>query len=111
MSWQRRLTDAEFAAHSAWEQDRRDRAALLADPQQPPAFGPMPQPEECTTQVFACADHALSLDAAARIHRATCTAPAAADLPDCDCVPEPAPSAEPETTADNFAAVLPPGWN
>ncbi|WP_367134445.1 MULTISPECIES: hypothetical protein [Streptomyces] len=111
VSWQRRLTDEEFTAHLAWEQDRRDRVLQLADPQLPvPIFGPMPRPEECTTTVFACGDHAIELDAAARVHRATCTAPSVRDVPGCDCTPEPAPPPDPEPTAADIAAVLPPGW-
>ncbi|MEU8552327.1 hypothetical protein AB0C81_36075 [Streptomyces roseoverticillatus] len=70
----------------------------------------MPQPEDCTTMVFACAKHAIGLDAAARIHRAACTAPSARDLPGCDCTPEPVPPPIPEPTAADVAALLSPGW-
>ncbi|MFF4403821.1 hypothetical protein [Streptomyces sp. NPDC001404] len=89
--WQRRLTEAEFAAHLTLE-----HAAVQA---------------EYTTVVFACAAHAITLDAAARVHQATCTAPSARDLPGCDCTPEPAPPPDPEPTAADVAAVLPPGWS
>ncbi|MFE5868802.1 hypothetical protein ACFQ6V_09130 [Streptomyces roseifaciens] len=111
MNWQRRLTPVEFAAHLEWEQQRRERAAQLADPQQPPPdFGPLPQPEGCTTTVFACADHAVTLEVAALIHQGTCTAPSLDDLPGCNCAPEPAAPSTPEPgTAP--ADALPPGWS
>lgn len=106
--WQRRLTTAELAAHTSAEQDRRDRVLQQADPQQPaPHFGLLPQENDCTTPVFACAHHAISLDAAARIHRNTCTAPNLAHLPGCDCTPEPAaPPVEP----DPAPGTLPNHW-
>ncbi|MFI0914217.1 hypothetical protein [Streptomyces abikoensis] len=111
MNWQRRLTERELAAHLAWEQDRRDRALQLADPQLPvPDFGPTPRPDECTTTVFACSRHAITLEAAAHVHRAACTAPTEADLPGCDCVPEPTPQPDIEPHATDVAQVLPPGW-
>lgn len=37
--------------------------------------------------VFACAEHEVSPDLAALTHLSTCTAPNAADLPNCDCQP------------------------
>lgn len=97
--WQRRLTEAEIAAEQKIEQDRRNETALLADSQLPaPVFPPMPDFLDATTVVFGCAQHAISIDAATRIHQAACTG--------CDCTPEPAPppDPEPETPA------LPPGW-
>ncbi|RLU81113.1 hypothetical protein CTZ27_33265 [Streptomyces griseocarneus] len=112
MSWQRRLADKEFASHLAWERDRRARAVQLADPQMPePAFGPMPQPETCTITVFACVEHAITLDSAARVHRATCTAPSANDLPGCDCEPEPVSPPDPDPAVSDVGVVLPPGWS
>lgn len=106
--WQRRLTDAEFADYLHAEQTRRDTATLLADPQQPPpAFGPMPLPDDCTRPVFACIHHAIGQDAAARIHTKACTAPNAQDLPACDCTPEPLPTPEPEPAPQQ----LPAGWS
>ncbi|MEU5424018.1 hypothetical protein AB0H73_00180 [Streptomyces olivoreticuli] len=108
VQWQRRLTPGEFEAVLAAEQARRDQAALLADPAlHPPAFGPVPDPAHYTAPVYACPAHAITLDAAARIHQATCTAPAAADLPGCGCTPEPAPSPDPEVAA---TAALPGHW-
>lgn len=105
--WQRRLTDTEFAAYVALEQERRDDRLLLADPQQPaPDFGPLPQPGDCTTPVFACGLHAITIDAAALIHAKTCTAPNGATLPGCNCTPEPAPQTEPAEQPPN----LPANW-
>ncbi|MBB4893549.1 hypothetical protein FHS39_002580 [Streptomyces olivoverticillatus] len=105
--WQRRLTSAEFAAHLALEEQRRDERLRLADPEQPvPGFGPLPRTAECTTPVYACAVHAIGLDAAALIHQSTCTAPNPVHLPGCDCTPEPAPPVDPESTR----VVLPDHW-
>ncbi|MEV5944230.1 hypothetical protein [Streptomyces sp. NPDC051994] len=99
--WQRRLTDAEFADYLALEQHRRDQLTELADPQLPPPdFGPMPAPGDCIRAVYACVDHAISLDAASLIHAKGCTAPP------CNCTPEPPPSPEP----DPPAAQLPASW-
>ncbi|MGK5728935.1 hypothetical protein [Streptomyces sp. URMC 124] len=107
--WQRRLTKEEFTAHLTWEQERRDRARELADPQYPaPDFGPLPTPQECTTSVFACAAHAITLDAAALVHRDTCTAPSPSGLTGCDCTPESPPAREPEPGASGG---LPPAWS
>lgn len=94
--WQRRLTEIEFAAHLMREQERHDLVV---------------QADECTTVVFACAAHAIALDAAARIHQAACSAPSARDLPGCDCTPEPTPPPDPEPTTADVTAVLPPGWS
>jgi hypothetical protein len=92
----RRLTDDELAAHVSLEQGRRDERLLLADPQLPtPDFGPLPQPEECTRPVFACGAHAINQAAAVLVHTKACTAPNAADLPGCDCTPEPPPKSVP----------------
>ncbi|MFI2078690.1 hypothetical protein [Streptomyces triculaminicus] len=108
--WQRRLTDAEFAAHLEWETGRRERALALTDPQAPPPdFGPLPLPQGCTTTVFACAAHAIALDAAAQIHAKDCTAPSTSDLPGCNCTPEP-PQPDPEPDTPDGSVVLPPGW-
>lgn len=110
--WLRRPTEAELASLIALVQDRRARDLEPADPQLPPTGAVLlPKPEECTTAVFACADHAITLDAATRIHQAICTAPSARDLPGCDCTPEPTPLLAPGATAVDIAAVLPPGWS
>ena len=99
--WTRRLTDDEFDAYVALEQARRDNATLLADPQLPkPDFAPLPTPEDCVRTVYACADHAIGLEAASLIHEKTCTAPP------CNCTPEPAPPPELEPTP----APLPDSW-
>lgn len=100
--WQRRLTPDEIAAHQQLEQNRRDEALLLADPDQPPPdFGPMPDGADWTRVVFGCVDHAIDRDAAALIHQATCSAP-----PTCDCTPEPVPT----PTAPPEPPPAPPGW-
>ncbi|NUR03273.1 MAG: hypothetical protein HOY79_44200 [Streptomyces sp.] len=57
-----------------------------------------------TAAVFACDGHAISLDAAAHVHAATCTAPGTTG---CTCTPEPIPPGAPvQATPPN----LPPGW-
>lgn len=100
--WLRRPTDTELDEVIAVEQGRRDSLLLLADPQQPvPEFPPLPTSENMTRTVYACAEHAITLDGAARIHDSTCTAPNEADLPGCDCTPEHPPQdpePEPETS-------------
>jgi len=104
--WQRRLTPTEVGAAQAIEQDRRDQADLLADPQKPPAlWPPLPDCADWTRIVHGCMVHAISRDAAALVHQATCTAPGVG-LPGCDCEPEAAPADEPEPVA----AELPAGW-
>ncbi|MFI1520654.1 hypothetical protein [Kitasatospora cineracea] len=108
VQWRRRLTDAELADALALEQHRRETAAAEADPSGPPPdFGPMPTSADYTRAVYACGRHALSLDLAAHVHAATCTAPGAA-LPGCDCTPEPLPGEQPPTTPDTVT--LPTGW-
>ncbi|WP_329330739.1 hypothetical protein OIU81_02865 [Streptomyces sp. NBC_01454] len=110
VQWRRRLTDAEFQQVLDAEQARRDEATLLADPEQPPVFGPMPQPSDYTTAVYACASHGITLDLAALIHRKTCTAPQTADLPECDCTPESPPPPD-EELVRAAAPRLPDGWH
>lgn len=104
--WRRRLTDAELADLTAAETARREQILLLSDPEQIPAFGPMPGADDSTRSVFACPDHAIHLDLAAHIHAADCQAPHPDHLPECDCQPEPHPAPyEPPTMT-----VLPTGW-
>jgi hypothetical protein len=104
--WQRRLTHDEVAVEQAIEQGRRNAADFLADPQQPPMpWPPLPDCADWTRIVHRCMVHAITKDAAALVHQATCTAPGA-DLPGCDCVPEAAAKAGPEPAA----AELPAGW-
>lgn len=106
VNWRRRLTDDELAEHVRLEQERRDQALLLADPQLPaPVFPPLPDGSDDTRTVYACGPHAITLDAAAHIHAATCTAPNEAHLPDCDCTPE----AHPEPPAGGPSR-LPAHW-
>lgn len=105
--WLRRPTDTELAAVAKVEQDRREQVILLADPQLPaPVFPPLPTSDRTTITVYACAEHAISIEAAARIHQSSCTAPNDADLPGCDCTPE-RPAPEP---ADEPARPLPAHW-
>lgn len=106
--WLRRPTGTELADVIAIEQARREQVLLLADPQLPaPELGPLPTVDGMTRTVYACATHAISLDAAARIHASTCTAPNDADLPGCDCTPEPWPEPPAEEPA---AQPLPAHW-
>jgi hypothetical protein len=106
--WLRRPTDAEVAEVAQAEQDRRDEALLLADPQLPaPVFGPLPTAEGMTRAVYACGPHAITMDAAARIHTCSCTAPNDADLPGCDCTPGPIPDAPME---EEPMLALPEHW-
>jgi hypothetical protein len=106
--WLRRPTDDEVADAVRVEQDRRAERLLLADPQLPkPEFGPLPTGDGMTRAVYACGPHAITMDAAAHIHASSCTAPNNADLPGCDCTPEPLPYSPVEEEA---AAPLPDHW-
>lgn len=108
MGWSRRLTDAEIASVIETEEKRRAWEIMLADPQLgPPVFGPMPTGEDMTAPVYGCLDHAIAIEAAARIHEATCTAPNPAQLPGCDCTTE-TPPHEPLEAED--ARPLPDIW-
>lgn len=108
VNWRRRLTDDELADHVRLEQERRDLAVLLADPQlPPPLFPPLPDGSDDTRTIYACGPHAIHMDAAGLIHAKDCTAPNEGHLPDCDCTPEPAPQPveEPEPAPN-----LPAHW-
>jgi len=107
VNWRRRLTGDELAAHVRVEQERREQALLLADPQLPyPVFPPLPDGADDTRTVYACADHAITLDGAALIHASDCTAPNDAGMHGCDCTPEPQPPAEEPTPG----LALPDHW-
>jgi hypothetical protein len=107
VSWQRRLTDAELADHHGVLDAQHEERLLLADPQLPPPVqSPLPPADDCTRIVHACYPHVITQDAAARIHQATCTAPDEADLPGCNCTPEPLPAPEPAPEQP----AQPPGW-
>lgn len=102
VQWQRRLTPDEIAAHLEAEESLRAWALHEADPASPPILAPLPTEAETARTVRACAQHGISLDAAALIHAAVCTAPTTS----CNCTPEqPVPDAPPPP-----AAPLPPGW-
>lgn len=92
--WQRRPTDDEMDELLLAEHERREDVRLHADRQlPPPVFPPMPTAAETTRVVHACGVHAITIEAAALIHASACTAPNEADLPSCDCTPEPWPAA------------------
>jgi len=108
VNWRRRLTFDELAEHVRLEQERREQALLLADPQlPPPVFPPLPDGTDDTRTVYACAPHAITMDGASLIHAASCTAPNDGGEHGCDCTPEPAPKAAPEPEA---ALALPDHW-
>lgn len=98
VQWRRRLTADELAAHAgtqgtllAWAQYNAPDGAAVTQPSVQP---------EATRAVYGCTSHAISLDLAALIHAATCTAP-----PVCSCTPE---TTQPDGPAD--PVTLPPGW-
>jgi len=99
VQWSRRPTDAEFAGILAAEKARREMLSLLADPGNPPTFGPLPIVGDTLTAVFACAAHSIPIAAAGKIHGPSCSAP-----PICNC----APTDLPTTVAPPND--LPPGW-
>lgn len=66
-----------------------------------------PDDPDSTDAVRACRTHAISLDLAARVHQAGCTAPDPATLPSCACTPEPIPAGPPPSPPD---ITLPTGW-
>jgi hypothetical protein len=106
--WLRRLTDDELDEVRRIESERRAEVLRLADPQLPaPAFPSLPSGEDFTRTVYACGPHAITMDAAALVHASSCTAPNDADLPGCDCTPEPAPDAPPE---EEPVQALPDHW-
>lgn len=113
VSWQRRLTPDELAAHVATEQAKRDERIRLADPQlPPPVFPPLPTGENDTRLLLACVDHAIDKEAASQIHQAACTAPNETGRWGCDCTPEPLPEPAPDAGQEEqrFASRLPAHW-
>ncbi|WP_327066909.1 hypothetical protein [Kitasatospora sp. NBC_01302] len=96
--WCRRPTAAELNALVAATQQKFGDAAAV------------PTATDTAVTVYACAVHAIQLEAAAQVHEATCTAPCVAHLPGCDCTPEPPPPAAPPgitTTALTTGWVVP----
>jgi hypothetical protein len=105
VQWRRRLTATELAAYDAKVQAERTRLTAISDPANPPVFGPLPTSDDVAIAVYACVQHAVSLQSASLVHAAICTAPNAANLPNCDCTPETAPPPDPTPTP-----TLPTGW-
>lgn len=106
--WSRRLTPAELDAEIAAEMGRRAQILALADLDGPePDLGPPPTSDDWTAAVHACGPHAITLDAATRIHQPTC-APDEAKLPACGCTPE--QPADPVTPPGQDGVTLPTGW-
>jgi hypothetical protein len=109
VQWAKRPTAAELASAASLVTERHAERVLLADPQLAPPVSPaLPTATDTTVPVYACVNHAITLDGASLIHASTCTAPNVANLPHCDCTPEP-PIASVPSTPDPVA-VLPPGW-
>ena len=112
VNWRRRLTDDELAEHVRLELERRDEALLLSDKQLPaPVFPPLPDGSDDTRTLYACGEHAITMDAAGLIHASSCTAPNEVGVHGCNCTPEPAPEpvAEPEPVSSLPAHWLPGG--
>lgn len=62
-----------------------------------------------TRAVYSCGVHAISLDAGARVHQPTCTAPDPKMVPACDCAPEPLPAPD-SLPGSKATETLPTGW-
>lgn len=107
VQWARRPTDAEHAVIMGAHQRLAADALAAAGPGGPmPVIGPAPTAESSTVAVYACAVHAIHVDAAARVHAAGCSAPHPDRLPQCDCTPEPLP----EPVDPHPTVTLPTGW-
>lgn len=89
--WQRRPTDAELAPIVAAEVQWREEISALYPDYAQPDFGPLPDATNTTVPVYACQIHEIDLDLACHVHQSVCTAPNPANLPGCDCTPEPLP--------------------
>jgi hypothetical protein len=101
--------------------DAMDQVPAAAPPSGPPTCSACPEPAlvqwrrrnvedpDHIDAVYACGLHAITLDAAALVHRPDCPAPDPKLLPDCGCTPEPAP--EPESIPGGGpTTTLPTGW-
>lgn len=102
VQWQRRPTEAEIGPVAAVEEIRREAAAARNERV---TEAPLPSVADSTIAVYACVDHAISPDLAARIHKATCSGLVKEAA--CDCTPEPVDDVFP--TPDSQPD-LPPGW-
>jgi hypothetical protein len=107
--WLRRPTADELALIVAAENERRAFILAAANPELPPPNLPdLPTASDTVQAVFSCAQHGISLDAAAHIHAANCSGPNSATLPLCDCTPEPFPTDS--TGGADTGPELPAGW-
>lgn len=106
VQWQRRPTTDELAVIVATEQSSRDQA--IAAGASPDAFGALPTQQDTVVAVLACGIHAISMDLAAHVHGAVCTAPNLVTLPGCNCTPEPLPAPSPDSMT--LAQPLPAHW-
>jgi hypothetical protein len=105
--WRRRPTPGEMATHTDEQEGIRAWALHDADPDlPPPVLAPMPTVADTTRAVFGCADHAIDVELASRVHAAECAAPHPDHLPVCDCEPEP----HPEPAAEPQMVTLQTGW-
>lgn len=104
--WLRRPTEDEVAVQVAIEEQRR--AEVDAATGMPLSdYPPLPTAADMVIAVYACAEHPIHLDLAARVHASDC-APEPHHLPDCNCSPESAP--EPQRMAKRETVTLPTGW-
>jgi hypothetical protein len=91
LQWTRRPTEAELETIVAAEEQRRADLLAISEPNNPPNFPTLPTAADTTVPAYGCVTHEVSGDLSVRVHQASCTAPNPANLPGCDCTPEPAP--------------------
>ncbi|MEU9002587.1 hypothetical protein [Streptomyces sp. NPDC048551] len=105
VQWRRRPTDAELDRIVRAEEARRTAAQALGAfiDEDTPAPG-----TDATVPVYACVSHALSPDAAAYVHEATCAGPQKGG--GCGCPPPAEPEFPFEPVEEQPARQLPPGW-
>lgn len=63
--------------------------------------------QEAVSAVYACGSHAISAELGSLIHQPTCSGPSSAQLPACDCTPEPLPV---PTVPEPVPPAMPDGW-